>query len=270
MRGLAKFALLPAIAGVLAVTAVSFASLSTVGPVANAQSGPTLGIDAEPSDNTATSLGTRNVCIAVHEGDTFNVDITTENVTQLSAWEAYVALDTSVVSIVDRDVQHLLASTPGSNVFDISESVPEDAQDDGRYRVGGAIITDPPIGIDGSGVLARLTFEAVAKGVTTLSIQPIQTDAREPVGPVLTDTDANHLGDSNGDSFFDGPILDAKIAVDQDCPTDGGGPVAALTGGDSGGVSAWIILAAALGLVATAGFGGIALFRLRRASKSAT
>jgi hypothetical protein len=137
MRGLVKFALVPAVVGLLAAAFLSPVLFNSSGLVARAQEGPTLGIDAEPSDNTATSLGTRNVCIAVQKGDTFSVDITAENVTQISAWEAYLALDTSVVSIVDRDVQHLLASAPGSNVFDISESVPEDASDDARYRVGG-------------------------------------------------------------------------------------------------------------------------------------
>jgi hypothetical protein len=87
---------------------------------------------------------------------------------------------------------------------------------------------------------------------------------------VLTDTGANHLGDSNDDSYFDGPILDATVAVDQDCPSDSEGPVAALTGGDGGGAPAWIFAAAALGVVLTAGFGSIALFRLRRPSKTAS
>jgi hypothetical protein len=82
--------------------------------------------------------------------------------------------------------------------------------------------------------------------------------------------DANHLGDSDGDSLFDGPTLDARVAVDQDCPSDSAGAVAVLTGTDGGGVSAWIFGAAALGIVLTAGFGGILLARLRRVSKTAS
>jgi len=100
-------------------------------------------------------------------------------------------------------------------------------------------------------------------------VKPIQTDANRPVGSTLTDVDANHLGDSDGDTYFDGPTLDASIAVDQDCPSDAQGAVAVLTGSDGGGVSAWIFAAAALGVVLTAGFGGIALFRLRRPSRTA-
>ena len=266
MRGLVKLVTLPAVAGLMAAAFLSpvFFSVS-----ARAQEGPTLGIDAEPSDNTATSLGVRNVCIAVQDGDTFDIDVTVENAAELAAWEAYLSLDTSVISVVDRDVQHLLSSVGDGNTFDTSESVPEDAEDDGRYRIGGAIITDPPVGASGSGVLARLTLEATGSGVSELSVKPIQTSVGNPVGPTLTDVNANHLGDSDDDGFFDGPILDATVAVDQDCPSDAGGPVAALTGGDGDGVSAWIFAAAALGVVLTAGFGGIALFRLRRPSKTA-
>ena len=266
MRGLVKLGSLTAVAGILAA---AFLSPVLYTAAARAQGGPTLGIDVEPSDNTATSLGVRNVCIAVHKGDTFNVDVTVQDVTNLAAWEAYLALDTKVVSVTDRDVQLLLSTVGQRNTFDTSESVPEDASDDGIYRIGGAIISEPPVGVNGSGVLARLTMQATGSGVSDLSIKPIQTDVHNPIGPVLTDVDANHLGDSNNDSFFDGPILDAKVAVDQACPADSEGAVAVLTSGGGGGVSTWIFAAAALGVVLTAGFGGIALFRLRRPSRTA-
>ena len=267
MRGLVKLALLPAVAG---LTAAAFLSPVLFSVSARAQEGPTLGIDVEPSDNTATTLGVRNVCIAVQKGDVFDVDVTIDGVSGLAAWEAYLSLDTSVVSVIDRNVQLLLSSVGDGNTFDTSESVPEDSEDDGRYRIGGAIITDPPVGADGAGVLARLTFEATGSGVSDLSVKPIQTDAGKPVGSTLTDVDANHLGDSDDDSYFDGPTLDASIAVDQDCPSDAEGAVAVLTSSDGSGVSAWIFAAAALGVVLTAGFGGIALFRLRRPSKTAS
>ena len=267
MRGLVKVFWVTAAVGLMAAAFLSPA-ISTIS--VRAQGGPTLGIDVEPSDNTATSLGERNVCIAVNKGDVFNVDVTIDGATDLAAWEAYLAVDTSVVSVIDRDVQLMLSSVGDGNTFDTSESVPEDARDDGRYRIGGAIITDPPVGVSGAGVLARLTLEATGAGITDLSVKPIQTSAGRPVGPTLTDVDANHLGDSNGDSLFDGPTLDATVAVGQDCGSDSEGAVATLTGsGGGGGVSAWIFGAAALGLVLTAGFGGLALSRLRRSSKTA-
>ncbi len=264
MRGTLGFANLPAVAGSLVLLAASFAFGLAAISQARAQSEPVIGVDAGATGNTATTLGQRDVCIEVSSGDTFDVDITAEQVAGLSAWEAYLKLDTTVVHVVDRDVQLLLSSIPNSNAFDVSESVPEGEGDNGLYRVGGANITEEPSGVSGSGVLARITLEAAGPGVTTLSVRPVQTEAGAPVGPVLTDTDANHIGDTDGDSFFDGAILDAQVAVDQSCPADADGPVAALTGGDGDGIPSWMLAAAALGVVAAAGFGGLALIRLRR------
>lgn len=260
----------PATAAATTVAAFSIAiALAPMG--AHAQSGPVLGIDADATGNEPTALAQRDVCIEVQSGDTFSVDVTVENVTGLAAWEAYVSLNTDVVNVIDRDVQQMLATAPGANPFDVSESVPEEAGDNGLYRVGGANITEEPVGVDGSGVLARLTLKAVGAGETTLSVRPVPTDAGGSVGAVLTDVDANHIGDSDGDAFFDGAILDAQVAVDQDCPSDAEGPIAALTGTTGGdGVPAWLFAAGAVGLVAAAGFGGMALIRLRRTGSRGT
>ena len=119
--------------------------------------------------------------------------------------------------------------------------------------------------------LARLTFEAKGAGVTTLSLTPSQTDIPDrPVAATLTNVDATHIGDSDGDSYFDGPILDAQIAVDQACPgQEGTNPTVINTGGDDGGIPAWLILAAAAGII-TVGAGGAALFVLRRSGRQAS
>ena len=254
-----------------AITVAAFSVAIALAPLgAHAQSGPVLGIDADATGNEPTALGQRDVCIEVQSGDTFSVDVTAENVTGLAAWEAYVSLDTEMVNVIDRDIQQMLASAPGANPFDVSESVPEEAGDNGLYRVGGANITEEPVGVDGSGVLARLTLEAAGPGVSTLSVRPVQTDAGS-VGAVLTDADANHIGDADDDGFFDGAILDAQVAVDQDCPSDAEGPIAALTGGSGGdGVPSWVFALGAVGLVAAAGFGGMALIRMRRAGSRGT
>ncbi len=257
-------------AGTLVLIAIStVAALAPLGS-SHAQPGPQLAIDADATGNTATTLAQRDVCIEVKSGDTFSVDVTTENIAGLAAWEAYVSLDTAVVHVIDRDVQQMLSSAPGANPFDFSESVPEGDGDNGVYRVGGANITDRPVGVDGSGVLARLTLEAAGPGVSTLSVRPVQTTVGA-VGPVLTDAEANHIGDDDSDGFFDGTILDALVAVDQNCPTDAEGPIAVLiSGGGSDGVPSWVFAAAAAGIVAAAGFGGMALIRMRRTGSRGT
>jgi hypothetical protein len=268
MRGTCRYVIWPALAGVaLAVSA--FSLTLALGTPARAQGGPALAIDANAEGNAADSLGQRDVCIEAVTGDSFQIDVTAENVNELSAWEAYMALDTSVVHVTERDVQQLLATPAGANPFNMSESVPEGVGDDGRYRIGAANISDEPLGVSGSGVLARLTLEAAGPGITTLSVQPIQTSTGSPVGPVLTDIDANHIGDEDGDAFFDGAILDATVAVDQSCPADSDGPIAQVISGDSDGLPTWVIAAVAVGIVAAAGFGGAALFKLRRGSRGA-
>ena len=263
MRGVSMSAAWPAVTGLIVLSTIALGLGLSAHSSARAQTGPALAVDADATGNTATTLGQRDVCIQVHSGDTFQVDVTAENVDRLTAWEGYLKLDLSIVHIVDRSSDLFLGSIRGIEPFDISESVPEGDGDDGRYRMGAAITPDQPLSISGSGVLIRLTLEAVGPGVTTLSVQPIQTDVGA-IGTFLRNIDDDLIGDEDGDSFFDGPTLDAKVAVDEDCPADAEGPIAVFTGGGGDGVSAWMIAAAAVGLVAVAGFGGAALFRLRR------
>lgn len=265
MFGLSKLAMAGAIAGafVLSVAAVGLA-LASRAP-ASAQGGPSLAIDVNPAGNTAVLLSTRDVCVEVRKGDTFQVDLTAEDMVGLSAWEAYLGFDETIVQITDRDVQQFLASTPDGNVFDISESVPDG---DAPYRVGGANISDPPVGVDGAGVLARLTLKATGAGLTSLSLTPIQTDAGR-VGPTFTNAAGSQIADSNGDSFFDGPMLDAQVAVDQPCP-GGGGVAPAALGGGGGGLAWWVFLGIAAAIVAAAGLGGVAFIAMRRTGPNTT
>lgn len=247
------------VAGLIAVALLLVVSIAQI-PPAVAQETTTLAIDAEPAENSATLLGPRTVCIAVQEGQTFDVDITIDNVVDLSAWDAYLGFDDSVVNVIDRDVQQFMVSTPDGNAFDLSESVPDDGS---PYRIGAADLSDPPTGVSGSGVLARLTLEAVGPGVTDLTLQPQATGFEgQQIGPTLTDVNANGIGDSDGDSFFDGPTLDARVAVNGDC-SGTSGPTALLPGND-GGIPWWVFAAGSVGIVLAAGIGGVALIVLRR------
>lgn len=255
-------------AGLLAAASLLMSTpASGPSPAALAQGTPSLAIDVDPTGNSATVLGTRQVCIEADTGDRFDVDVTAENVEQLSAWEMYLGYDNAVVNVVDRDVQLFTASSPSANAFDISASVPHD--EDTPFRIGAANIADPPEGVSGSGVLARLTLEAVGAGVTDLDVGIQPSNIGKPVGPTLTDVDSNQIADSDGDSFFDGPILSGIVAVDESCANSGAdGAIAILSGSDGGGLAWWIFLAAAVGLVATAGIGGIALITFRRTAGS--
>lgn len=233
----------------------------------------TIGIDASPVGNTDTSLGKIDSCVAVSEGDSLQVDIFVQDVDNLLAWEAYLFFDRELLKVTERDVQLFQAATEGSNVFDASESVPDD---DGRYRVGGADIADPQSPESGSGALARLTIEALAPGTATLSITPVEVDVGT-IGPFLRNVDGTLIHDEDSDGFFDGPFADAEVRIDEECPGGGGQPVlttaeaapdGASGSGDDGGISTalWIGLGLGIGVVVSVGGLGVYLRTRRRAS----
>ena len=242
---------------------------------ATAQSGPAIGIDASPAGNTATTLGEADSCIAVSKGDSFQVDVYASNVKDLLAWEAYLFFDKDLLRVTTRDVKLLQAAPKGSSVFDASESVPDD---DGRYRIGAADISDPPAPASGSGVLARLTLEALAPGTAKLSIAPVETDIGT-VGPFLRDVEGNVIADADENGFFDGPFADADVRIDGDCP-GGGAPAvletpSATPGGGSGGgggssdTTLWIGLGVGAAAVVTVGGLGAYMWSRRRSALAA-
>jgi hypothetical protein len=215
-----------ALAGVVLALAASAGGIMARGYGA-AQEAVSIGVDANPTGNTATSLGPIDSCLSVSTGDTFQVDVFVTDVADLLAWETYFVYDMSVISIVSRDVMMFQAANPDSNVFDVSEGLPDI---DGQYGVAAADIALPPAPDSGSGVLARLTLKAVGVGVSPASLPLIDwnEDGTIDLGPVLKAVEGIPIGDVDGDGFFDGPIANAQIAVDTACP--GGTPVASPTG----------------------------------------
>jgi hypothetical protein len=182
-----------------------------------AQGEVTIGVDADPAGNTATSLGPIDSCIAVKKGDTFQIDLFVTDVDNLLAWEIYFSFDGDVVNVTDRDVQMFLAANAGSEVWDASDPLPSSG---GLYRLGAVDIGQPPAPDSGSGVLARLTLKAVGAGLspTILTTLDANNDGKIELGPQVSSIGAKAIGDTNGDGFFDGPLLGAQIAVDRDCP----------------------------------------------------
>lgn len=182
-----------------------------------AQEGLSIGVDADPAGNAATSLGTVDPCVSVKKGDTFQVDVFVTDVSDLLAWEVYFSFDGDVVNVTDRDVQMFPAANAGSNVFDASDVLPSTG---GLYRLGAADLSQPPAPDSGSGVLARLTLEAVGGGLSPAALTTLDAnnDGKIDLGPQLSDSGLKPIGDTSGDGFFDGAILNAQIAVGRDCP----------------------------------------------------
>lgn len=204
------------LAGLSLAAAVSLAAVLGGGQTA-AQGPVTMSLDADPTGNTATSLGSTESCVSVSTGDKFEVDLFITNVADLVAWEAYFEYDMTVVNVVGRNVMMFLAEEPGSRVFDLSETLPDI---DGRYRMSVVDIAESSTPESGSGVLGRLTLEAVGGGVSPANIflLDIDSDGKIDSGPFLTSAAGEPIGDIDGNGVFDGPISHAQIAVDTACP----------------------------------------------------
>lgn len=224
--------------------------------------GPSLAVDVNPSGNQPNELGSLNSCLFVSTGERFAIDVTIQDVEELLAWELYLEYDPTIVEITSATVDMFQAANPGSSVFDVSELLPDT---DGLYRLGAADTADPPSPDSGSGVLARLTLRALAPGESPLILarRDLNGDGRPDLGPFLRNVAAEVIGDDNGDTFFDGNIQDAVIAVDEPCPP---GSTASTPGATSpdGGVSGVYIWAPAAGAVLLAAATAIVLLFRRR------
>jgi hypothetical protein len=230
-----------------------------------------IGIDADSSGNTETALGTIDECVEISEGGSHSVDIFLQDVTDLLAWEAVLTFEPEVLQVVDKDVQLFMAANGGSDVQDVSGELPDG---DGRYWVQAFDAADPPAPDSGSGVLVRVTVKGVGPGVSELRLplSDLDGDGNPDEGPLLRDVDVNSIGDMNGDTLFDGPIAEARIAVDASCE-DELGPAAQTKGegGDHGdGISAVTIVVVVVGVIASVSVGALAATRAVRRRPSAS
>jgi hypothetical protein len=180
------------------------AGVAALARVASAQDSTTVGIDADPAGNTATSLGEINNCLSVVSGQTFDIDIFITDVVDLFGWDAVFNYDGSVLHLMNVDVQLFQASNPGSQVVNFSSSSFPDTS--GSYTLGVGELSQGSSD-SGSGVLARLTLEAAGAGTSQVSL----------TGLKLRDMHGNYIGDANGDRLFDGPLSEATISVDEPC-----------------------------------------------------
>ena len=199
------------------LAAAMLAGVIVHGGESMAQTQTSIGVDANPAGNTATSLGPIDSCVSVSTGDTFDVDIFVKDVTNLLGWEVYFVYDSSILNIVDHDVQMFQAANEGSNILDLSDALPDL---DALYGLMAADLAEPPAPDSGSGVLVRLTLKAVGPGISPARISPIDFDNNGTLdlGPSLKNVHGDPIDDLNNDTFFDGQISAAQIAVDTACP----------------------------------------------------
>ena len=175
-----------------------------------------VGVDADPTGNTGTSLGSINSCVSVNSTDVFYIDLFVSDVTNLNSWEGIFRFDESVVEVNALAVNgFFLGSSLWGPIFDCYE---DPIGDEGQCTVGTFDTTGA--GHTGSGVLGRLQLTAIGTDTTSKANFDLRADGLPVSGVILLD-DGNPpaaIGDLDEDQYFDGDILNAEIAVDQPCP----------------------------------------------------
>lgn len=179
--------------------------------------GPSLAIDAGPEGNGPTSIAGIQDCVSAPLSALFEIDVVIRDVEDLLAWELELEYDPTVVIVVDHDVRLFQGANPGSAPIDLSGRIPNNT---GFHSLSAVESSDPPAVDSGSGVLARVTLEAVGEGESPLRLgdRDINEDGTLDRGTLLKNVDAEVIGDETGDSFFDGPRGEAIAVVGNDCP----------------------------------------------------
>jgi hypothetical protein len=177
-----------------------------------AEPGVTVGVDTNPyatPANTKASLGSIQSCIRKEVGNQFEIDVYVTDVPPLRGFDVTFNYNKNVLKVVGKDVYQLLDYASGSNVLDMSDGVPDT---DGYYRAGAFDTAEPPNPPNpyesGSGVLVRLTVQAVGVGVSSADLTMIQ----------LRDPNADPIPPHTPAGYFAGPVRNGQIAVGQPCP----------------------------------------------------
>lgn len=188
------------------VVALVVLGYSTTGALAQ---DVTLRVDADASGNSATSLGSIQNCRSVNTDDTFDVDVVITDVKALAAFQFELQFDPDILQVTAANDKMMLAATPGSNIIPFTDTPP--GKTSGSFLVAAADFGQAgKTEENGSGVLARLTFKALANGLSSLSIYQPELAATGPDGNTF------HIEPVEG-SYFVGPIYSANIAVGQSC-----------------------------------------------------
>lgn len=211
---------------------------------ATAYPGLTVGIDMNPATTTDSNgdgiyetvdLNVFEDCRSVLVGQSFNVLLFILDVTDLSAFAMDLDYNGSLVHITHSYTgttptnlpTMFMSVQPGSTVQNVSQNDPAPSTGellnidmDGKYTAGAFDSSHTTVGDSGSGNLVRLTLQGVAPGISHFNFD---LDPALTRGVTLTDVNGLQLGDTNADSFFDGPFINPQstIAVGHDNDGDG-------------------------------------------------
>jgi Thrombospondin type 3 repeat/Cohesin domain/Dockerin type I domain len=201
------------------LTILAFVGAAFVGTLALSQAplaqptsavtNPVVSVDAIPdANNTATTVGAIDPCQTTTVGSSFNIDIVIQNVTSISGFQANLLYNPAIVHVTGVDYHFLLASTPVA-VVDVGDSVPDS---DGTFVL--AAVQFPLVPAAGSGVLARVTLQAVGVGGSSLDLASVK----------LADGSGNPIPPSDSTTHvYLGPINSGAVIVGGICGPDSDG-----------------------------------------------
>jgi hypothetical protein len=140
-------------------------------PPSRAQQTPTLSIEPSTTHLSSTQIGS-----------IITVNLTVNNAQNVYGWSLNLTWDPKIINLKDIKEGPFLSSA-GKTLFTWAQSLSEDARAQGRIpgSVVDVLLKKP--GVDGSGVLAILSFQVLNSGVSSLSLDGSQLAIPTPDGP---------------------------------------------------------------------------------------
>ncbi len=164
--------------------------------------------------NDATTVDVVDNCRTVSFLQTFDIDLYFKNgISNLIAADMWFQYDATILQILNYQIM-FQDDPPSSDIADGSEFLP-DTFEPGQFHIG-AVETGETQGDTGlEGVLFRLTMKAIANGLSAAKISNIDVDndGIPDRGITLRNSSAGYIGDTNGDSFYDGTVANSAVFV---------------------------------------------------------
>jgi len=166
------------------------------------------GVIACPQAKVKISPASKRIALS---GGTFTVDIVAEDITNLAAYQVELTYNPTIVHVTAVTQGPFLGST-GRTVSPVSPNIDNNA---GRVVFGAFTFGTQP-GVNGTGVLATITFQPRARGTSPLHLQNVQV--ADPNSSLLSATTEDGqvelvscFGDFDGDNDVD--IFDLQRAA---------------------------------------------------------
>lgn len=153
---------------------------------------PSAAIDLDSVGNAPNGpLGMVQDCISAPVGSSVTFDVTIRDLPQddaMIAFQYVLTYDPVVTRVVNLDNQQMLASAAGSQVYDISDPLPDF---DGSVYVAAVELAAGDVHEYGDGVLSRVTVEVTGPGIGLLSLSDSAVvDGSNHTIPVNVSSDA--------------------------------------------------------------------------------